>query len=135
MLLYWDIIFIGLEILMLEAAGVRVIDTLNYLPMALAKLPKTFSLHEMKKGYFPHFFNTKVNWDYEGEIPDIQYYGADSMKDDDRASFLTWHEKQRSEGKIFNLQKELIEYCESDVNILAKSALKFRQIFITVSIF
>lgn len=29
--------------------------------MKLAAMPKAFGLHEIKKGYFPHFFNTKSN--------------------------------------------------------------------------
>jgi len=40
---------------MMEAAGVRILDTLNFLPMALSKFPKTFGISEMKKGFFPHF--------------------------------------------------------------------------------
>ncbi|XP_035207967.1 uncharacterized protein LOC118182685 [Stegodyphus dumicola] len=35
---------------------IRVIDSLNFLPMALAKLPGCFGLSELKKGYFPHLF-------------------------------------------------------------------------------
>jgi len=42
------------------------------------------------------------------------------------------HETEKFKSLPFNLQKELEEYCESDVNILAKSALKFRDIFIAV---
>ncbi|KFM64530.1 hypothetical protein X975_14604, partial [Stegodyphus mimosarum] len=37
--------------------NIRVIDSLNFLPMALAKLPGCFGLSELKKGYFPHLFN------------------------------------------------------------------------------
>ncbi|XP_035217350.1 uncharacterized protein LOC118190704 [Stegodyphus dumicola] len=33
--------------------NIRVIDSLNFLPMALAKLPGCFGLTELKKGYFP----------------------------------------------------------------------------------
>ena len=36
----------------------RMIDSLSFLPMALAKLPKAFGFTGMKKGYFP-FFNKK----------------------------------------------------------------------------
>ena len=43
----------------LEAAEIKFRDSLNFLPMPLKALPKTFGLAELKKGYFPHFFNRK----------------------------------------------------------------------------
>ena len=32
---------------------IKVIDSLNFLPMKLSKLPKAFGLKELKKGWFP----------------------------------------------------------------------------------
>lgn len=66
---------------MIEAGGIRIIDSLNFLPMALASMPKTFGFEEIKKGYFPHFYNTADHWEYEGPLPDPQFYGADTMKE------------------------------------------------------
>ena len=40
---------------------IKVIDSLNFLPMKLSKLPEVFGLKEIKKGWFPHFFNTREN--------------------------------------------------------------------------
>lgn len=37
------------------------VDSLNFLPMKLAKIPDVFGLQELCKGYFPHLFNTKAN--------------------------------------------------------------------------
>jgi len=91
---------LGLVILMLEAAGVRVIDTLNFLPMALAKFPKTFGIKELKKGYFPHYFNTKTNWDYDGDLPDVEFYAPDSMKEDNRMAFLDCMKRRRRLAKL-----------------------------------
>ena len=34
--------------------NIRLLDLLNFLPMALSQLPKSFGLQELKKGYFPH---------------------------------------------------------------------------------
>ena len=31
--------------------------------MALSQLPKSFALQELKKGYFPHLYNTSENAD------------------------------------------------------------------------
>ena len=55
----------GGKIISLRAGKVVFIDSLNFLPMALSRLPKTFGLTDvLKKGYFPHFFNTVANRDY-----------------------------------------------------------------------
>ena len=37
----------------------QVLDSLNFLPMKLADLPKAFGLTELKKGWFLHYFNRK----------------------------------------------------------------------------
>ena len=33
---------------------------------SLSAFPKTFGLDELKKGYFPHYFNTNKNQNYVG---------------------------------------------------------------------
>jgi len=123
----------GLEVLSLEAGGIRMIDTLNFLPMPLSAFSKTFGIAELKKGHFPHLFNTTENWDYQGPLPALEYYCPGSLKQEAEAELVEWYEKEKIKNKVFILQKELEEYCESDVNILSKGALKFRDIFITVS--
>ena len=45
---------------------IEVKDSLNFFQMSLSKLPKTFGLAELKKGYFPHFFNKFQNAAYVG---------------------------------------------------------------------
>lgn len=78
----------GLEIMCLEAAGLRLIDSLNFLPMPLASMPKTFGEKELSKGYFPHFFNTAANTNYNGPLPDPEMYGADAMKEGNILLFI-----------------------------------------------
>ena len=87
--------------------------------MALSKIPKTFDLLELKKGYFPHLFNVPSI-----VYPDISFYNPDLMNERDREQFLEWYGKQNG---IFNLQTELLQYCKSDVDILAKACLSFRK--------
>lgn len=53
------VIFAGSKIMYLHVErglNIRILDSLNFLPMKLAAMPKAFGLHEMKKGYFPNFF-------------------------------------------------------------------------------
>jgi hypothetical protein len=65
-------------------------DSLNFLPMSLKSMPKSFDL-TCKKGYYPHFFNTANNLNYEGPYPEPEFYGTDSV--DERAQFLEWYEE------------------------------------------
>jgi len=62
--------------------GRKIIDSYNFIPLALAKCPKTFGHLELKKGYFPYLFNTisnKISHQNAKDIPypDVNYYGAD----------------------------------------------------------
>ncbi len=57
----------------------KVIDSLNFLPMALSKLPSTFGLTENKKGFFPHLFNTEANQNYVGPLPSVEFYDPEGM--------------------------------------------------------
>lgn len=65
-------------------------------------------------GYFPHMFNRRETWNYVGEWPAAECYQPQYMKDSEQKKFLEWHAQQV--GKEFNFQKELKEYCESDVS-------------------
>lgn len=45
----------------MQIQNVKFIDSLNYVPMVLSKLPKAFDLKPtLKKGYLPHLFNTEM---------------------------------------------------------------------------
>ena len=67
----------------IKAYKIRFIDSLNFIQDHLSAFPKTFGLTEMKKGYFPHYFNTPENQNYIGAIPDKKYYAPDQMTTDD----------------------------------------------------
>lgn len=92
-----------------KSLNVKVIDSFNFLPMGLAKLPECFGLTEHKKGYFPHLFNTKDNQDYIGELPAPKFYSPDSMSATSREKFLTWHKENAK--IVFNFQEEMLAYC------------------------
>ena len=91
--------------------------------MKLSALPATFGLSESsKKGYFPHFCNTYENQRYVGALPAIEFYGPDTMAPAERAAFLDWYENT-SPGYIFDFQKEIVEYCQMDVEILRRACI------------
>ena len=123
-------IFCGSKIMYMQVdrgLNIRIIDSLNFLPMPLAKLPKSFGLTELKKGFFPHFFNTKEHQTvFMNHLPDMHYYDPDTMSKDRREEFLMWYEKNKY--NTFDFQKEMTEYCISDVDILLKACWKFREL-------
>ena len=65
----YDIIYRGAKSLSLKVPDwdIRFIDSINFIPMALAKFPKTFGQDELCKGYFPHACSiktrTRITWD------------------------------------------------------------------------
>ncbi|XP_046862275.1 uncharacterized protein LOC124455682 [Xenia sp. Carnegie-2017] len=111
---------------------IRLIDSLNFLQMPLAKFPKTFGLDETKfsKGDFPLLFNTKENQNYVGPIPDIKYYSPDSKFEKDRTKLIAWHEERTKNNFVFDFQKEMAKYCSQDVIILRLCCLQFRDLFL-----
>lgn len=88
---------------------IRVIDSFNFLPMPLSRMPSCFGFTELKKGYFPHFFNTRENQEYVGPLPEVTYYSPDSMSTKARTSFLNWHKEHQKDDFIF--QEEILAYC------------------------
>lgn len=107
------------------------VDSLNFLPMKLAKIPEAFGLQELCKGYFPHFFNTKANQNYVGPYPELKYYGYDFMSSGERRKLAEWHASKRNE--TFNFREEMLQYCRSDVDILRRGCLEFRNLMIKVT--
>jgi len=84
------------------------LDSLNYLPMSLKNMPKSFDLTRTK-GYYPQFFNTASNMNYVGSYPEPEFYGTYFISIYEGAQFLEWHEKQK--GKVFCNKDELLAYC------------------------
>ena len=129
------VIYNGTKCMMLETKtrkshqfGIRIkfIDSLNFIPMALGKFPKTFAQPELCKGYFPHFFNKDENQEYVGPIPCQHEYGADFMKPEVREKFMTWHQEHVENNYVFDFRHEILKYCRSDVNIMAECCKLYR---------
>lgn len=101
----------GSKLMQIQVAtlGIRFIDSFSFLPMALAKLPKTFGKDEVTKGYFPHLFNRPENKDYVGPMPDPSNYSPNTMSADARQSFLKWYEDHKDD--TFDFRKEMKSYC------------------------
>ena len=107
----------------------KFIDSVNYLPMR-SDLPKAFGLkNTLDKGVFPIYLIQRrikrtLTW-----YP-TQYYSPDQMKFEERERFMKWHEEMIRSNFIFNFQLEIIKYCCNDVDILWRSCIAFRKIFL-----
>jgi len=102
--------------------------SLNFLPMPLKALPKTSGLTDLKKGYFPHLFNRKDTQHYVGPLPRVKDYGPDSTRTKDCQEFLAWYKELKSINYVFDFEREIEEYCCSDVNILRRCCLEFKKL-------
>ena len=112
-----------------QGLDIRIIDSLKFLPMKLAKLSDAFGLsHEVQKGWFPHFMNTKANSGYKGPYPHPKYYGAENMAPSERQKLEEWLTSKAANNEIFDLEQGLELYCRMDVHLLLKACLKYRKL-------
>ena len=59
---------------------IRLIDSLNFIPMPLSSMPQSFGETEIAKGYFPYLYNKKENENVTlSHLPDIRYCNPDGM--------------------------------------------------------
>ena len=120
---------VGAKVLSFKSGPLKFIDSLSFLPMPLASFTETFNLSELKKGFFPHLFNLPHHQNYEGRIPDLEFYDPDSMMPEKKQELLHWHADQVQRNVTFNLKNEMIAYCRSDVALLKAGCMKFQQEF------
>jgi len=97
----------GSNILIMVVKNLHFLDSLNYLPMSLKSMPKSFNL-KCKKGYYHHFFNTANNLDYVGSHSELKFYGSDFMCGDERTLFSACYEGAKD--KIFDSGEDLLAY-------------------------
>ena len=116
---------IGAKVLSFSSDRLTFKDSLCFLPFSLASFPSTFGLTELCKGFFPHLFNTAVNQTYVGPVPDTHYYDPEGMSSKKRDEFLRWHAAKVENGYVFDLQRDMARYCESDVKLLKAGCSKF----------
>ena len=116
---------IGAKVLSFSSDRLTFKDSLCFLPFSLASFPSTFGLTELCKGFFPHLFNTADNQTYVGPVPDTHYYDPDGMSSKKRDEFLRWHAAKVENGYVFDLQRDMARYCESDVKLLKAGCSKF----------
>ena len=113
--------------LFVSRLNMRLIDSLNLIPLPLAQFGKAFGLEEAEKGMFPYKFVKPQNYNYIGAFPDKEEFGYDEMNGQKQKNFDEWYSKL-SEDAVFNFQVELKKYCIQDVKILESGVEKFREL-------
>ena len=150
-------IYDGSKIMYLQVMhglNLRFVDSYNFMAMPLKDMPGTFGLTELKKGYFAYLFNRKENEKYRGKMPPIQDYHLEAVSLSEQDSIRAWYGHQKDiyrmklyfwkhallhidpktiEPVEYDHQKELLAYCSSDVDILRRSCLCFRKLFLDVA--
>ena len=107
-----DQLTVGEEVLSFKSRPLNFIDSLFFLAMPLASFPSTFNLTELKKGFFPHLFNTPDNQQYVGWIPDLEFYDPDGMMAKTKDELTRWYADQVRRNVSFNFRQEMIDYCK-----------------------
>ena len=124
-----DQLTVGAKVLSFKSGPLKFIDSLCFLPMPLTSFPSTFNLTELKKGFFPHLFNTPDHQQYAGQIPDLEFYDPEGMMAKKKEELTRWHADQVRCHAPFDFQQEMIEYCKSDVTLLKAGCEAFQQEF------
>ena len=122
----------GSKFMELKIGNVMFRDSMLMSPGSLAGLAKDYFGEEsgIRKGHFPHLFNTVENQNYKGPIPAKEYYDMRFIAKDKKAidDFNSWYAEQSGE---WDLQHEMLEYCKNDVKVLAAIMLEFHNICVS----
>lgn len=118
-----EMLWRGSKIMSMEYGKARFRDTLLHWPTSVEKLPAMFGLDEAryKKGFFPYKFNTPENANYVGPMPPKHFYEPQYMSVGKRVKFEQWYDEMVAQNYVYDFDKEMIEYCISDVEILTHS--------------
>lgn len=108
------------------------IDSCLFIKAPLSALPKQFGLQDVSKGDFPHEFNVKENYLYEGQLPAPEYFGVRFMSPSRYEKFMEWRKEEDAAIRkglkpLWNFQEQILEYCMRDVDVLRRSWLSFQE--------
>ena len=94
-------------------------DSLLHVRGSLKALAKDFCNGLLKKGYFPHLFNSVENYDYVGPLPDKKYFDLSFTvrTEKDQEEFDEWYHSFTGD---WNFMDQLTSYCINDVLVLQK---------------
>jgi hypothetical protein len=122
---------------------IRLIDFMCLIPGSLRGIAQSFQL-EIQKGDFPHRFLTPDTLEYVGALPPIDtpddFFSLQWKKSEhDVQDVKDWYVVQQSKyctcvgshtcmKELWNCRKFLTDYCWLDVDVLAQSCQKYREL-------
>ncbi|CAF1135124.1 unnamed protein product, partial [Brachionus calyciflorus] len=74
----------------------------------------------------PHLFNLPENQNYVGPYPDKKFLGSEFFGSKKKADFDNWYDSVKHE--TFDFKQQFLDYCRSDVVLLAEGCMAFRKI-------
>lgn len=118
-----------------SASNLRFIDSIKFIPLPLRSFPKTFGFDCHVKGHFPYTFLTRETLNYVGDVPDISFFGFESLKVSEFEGAVKWYNdrKWQDENGNYDMQQQLRLYCESDVYVLKEGCMRFSNIILEVT--
>ena len=123
----------GCKFLQLQVGRTIFRDSMLHLPGSLANLAVGFFGNnvDIRKGHFPHLFNSEENYDYVGPLPEKHYFDIAFMMRNQRQldEFNAWHDERSGQGP-WSFRNELEAYCQNDVKVLAALMLEYHTILV-----
>jgi len=129
-------IYAGSKIMTFSVSGelkLRFVDSLNFITQKLDSFPKTFGIKELKKGFYPYWFNKEDNFNYIGDMPPRDTFKPNQMSGKKRKEFFAWYKEKYDNNYVWNHAEETKTYCISDVDILRRSCEIFRDTYLEVA--
>lgn len=127
-------------------------DSIQYFQGRLKDFPKAMDIPDLNKGLFPYGICAMKDYSkYEGEVPDLTYFGVHPEEEKcltsgkqnnlivsdsrwkDLTELFSWWKQQRDEKVVWKYQLELRKYCIQDVIVLTACINKFRLLFWEIS--
>lgn len=122
----------GCKFMQIQVGNTIFRDSMLHIRGSLANLARDFfgDELELRKGHFPHLFNTIENYDYIGPLPAKSFFDLSMVikTQSQLDEFNTWYEERRLVP--WNFQHELVEYCRNDVLILAELMKRYHDILV-----
>ncbi len=88
----------------------------------------------MKKGFFPHQFNTQEMLDKIIKFPEPQEFHIGRLKQEEQDEFSKWYEEtKRASGGLYSVRSELLAYCRDDVNLLFAATSEFAKLMADIT--
>ena len=109
----------------IPSLNITFLDSYKFLMDPLAKLPKRFGIGK-PKGWFPHSYNRRCNWNQIPEAPPPLSCYIDEKKDDaaTRLAKQEWYDTVKKKQPSFSFNDDAISYCLLDVKILREACCK-----------